>query len=65
VKLLEQGLNKLRDFLGCSLGVDLNRLIPQVEFWLQESRALVASHRADYEPARMPIIVYQRNEAKV
>ena len=29
VKLLEQGLKKLRDFLGCSLGVDLNRLIPE------------------------------------
>jgi uncharacterized protein len=65
VKLLDQGLKKLRDFLGCSLGVDLNRLIPQVEYWLEESRALVANHRADYDPARMPIIAYQRNDANV
>src|SRR6266851_3634096 len=54
VKLLEQGLNKLRDFLACSLGVDLNRLIPQVEYWLEESRALVANHRADYDHCLPP-----------
>jgi predicted metal-dependent hydrolase len=65
VKLLEQGLNKLRDFIGRSLGVDLSRLIPQVEHCLEESRALVANNRADYDPARMPIIGYRRNDASV
>jgi predicted metal-dependent hydrolase len=62
VKLLEQALNKLRDFVDCSLGVDLNRLIPEVEHWLEQARELVATRRADYHPEAMPLISYRRDD---
>jgi len=58
VKLLEQGLTKLRDFLGNPLGVDLPTLLPEVESWLEEARQLVAQRRADYDPARLPKVRY-------
>jgi predicted metal-dependent hydrolase len=58
VKLLDQALNKLRDFVDCSLGVDLRKLIPEVEHWLEQARKLVDAGRADYHPELMPVIAY-------
>lgn len=58
VKLLEQGLLKLRRFVGRSRGVDLEALLPEVEAWLEEARSLVASGRALYDPAKLPRIRY-------
>jgi len=58
VKLLEQGLAKLRKFAGRSLGVDLAALMPAVEKWLEESKRMVASKSADYDPKLLPKIDY-------
>jgi predicted metal-dependent hydrolase len=60
LKLLEQGLNKLRPFLGDSLGVELEALLPRVEWWRAQAAKLVAENRADYDPALLPKIVYRR-----
>ncbi len=60
VKLLDQGLKKLRTFLGNSLGVDLEKLIPQVEHWQARASKLVIEKRADYDAAQLPKIVYRR-----
>src|SRR5262249_35717629 len=62
VKLLEQALKKLRDFVDNSLGVDLDQFIPEVEYWLEQSRNLVAAGRADYQPELMPQISYRRDD---
>jgi uncharacterized protein len=58
VKLLDQGLKKLRGFVGKSLGVELEKLLPEVELWHAEAVKLVAEKRADYDPARLPKIFY-------
>src|SRR5713101_2255359 len=58
VKLLEQGLTKLRDFIGNSLGVDLEALIPQTERCLEDARMLVAQNRTHYDPAQLPRVRY-------
>jgi predicted metal-dependent hydrolase len=58
VKLLEQGLTKLRRFLEDSHGVDLQTLFPQVEAWLEEARGMVTAGRADYDPKRLPRLGY-------
>ena len=58
VKLLEQGLKKLRPFLENTHGVDLGTLLPQVEGWLEEARGMVTSGRADYDPKRLPRLGY-------
>jgi predicted metal-dependent hydrolase len=58
MRLLEQGLKKLRVFLGASLGVDLESFLPSVEAWQQEAAALTAQKRADYDPRRLPKLSY-------
>lgn len=58
VKLLDQGLRKLRRFLEDSHGVDLEALLPAVEVWLEEARRLVAEGRADYDPKKLPKLGY-------
>jgi predicted metal-dependent hydrolase len=60
VKLLEQGLKKLRPFLPNSHGVDLETLLPEVERWLEDAKGMVSSGRADYDPKRLPRLVYVR-----
>src|SRR5262245_10077602 len=59
VKLLEQGARKLRPFVGSSLGVDLEGLLPSVEAWQEEARKMVEDRRADYDPKRLPRLGYQ------
>ena len=59
VKLLEQGLAKLRDFREKSLGVDLEVFIPEVESWLEKARKLVAEGQTAYEPAHLPKVQYR------
>jgi len=59
LKLLEQGLKKLRTFLGHSLGVELETLLPHVERWRAQAEKLVAENRADYDPVLLPKIVYR------
>jgi hypothetical protein len=58
VKLLELGLAKLRPFVGSSMGVDLESLLPLVEDWLSHARQLVAENRADFDPSQLPKIGY-------
>ncbi|HVE85981.1 MAG TPA: DUF309 domain-containing protein [Myxococcales bacterium] len=58
VKLLERGLEKLRRFLGASLGVDLESFLPQVEAWRAEAAQLTAQKRADYDPRKLPKLSY-------
>lgn len=58
VKLLEQGMKKLRAFLGSSLGVDLESFLPAVEGWRLEAERLVEERRADYDPKRLPKLSY-------
>ena len=58
VKLLPLGLEKLRDFLGCSLGVDLECLIPEVEAWLEEAHRMVEQNRSGYDAGRLPKVKY-------
>lgn len=58
VKLLDQGLKKLRTFLGNSLGVDLEAFLPAVEGWHREAEQLVQEKRADYDPKRLPKLSY-------
>jgi predicted metal-dependent hydrolase len=58
VKLLEQGLTKLRRFLEDSHGVDLEQLLPEVEVWLEAARRMVAEGRADYGAKPFPRLAY-------
>jgi uncharacterized protein len=58
VKLLEQGAKKLRGFVGRSLGVDLEALLPSVEAWQAEAQRLLDARRADYDPKRLPKLRY-------
>jgi predicted metal-dependent hydrolase len=58
VKLLDSGLGKLRRFLDNTHGVDLERLIPEVETWLGQARQMVAGGKADYDPKRLPRLGY-------
>ncbi len=58
MKLLELGLAKLRPFVGDSMGVDLESLLPEVDGWLARTRQLVAENRADFDPSQLPKIGY-------
>jgi predicted metal-dependent hydrolase len=58
VKLLEQGMTKLKKFVGASLGVDLDSFLPAVESWQREVAQLVAERRADYDPKKLPTLSY-------
>jgi predicted metal-dependent hydrolase len=60
VKLLDEGMKKCRRFLEDAQGVDLSTLLPEVELWLANARALVAQKRADYDPTMLPRISYRR-----
>jgi predicted metal-dependent hydrolase len=57
-KLLEQGLLKLRRFVGNSQGVDLDAFLPAVEAWQREVAQLLAERRADYDPKKLPQLSY-------
>jgi len=57
-RLLEQGLKKLRGFLGASLGVDLEVFLPEVEAWQREAELLARQGRADYDPRKLPRLSY-------
>jgi predicted metal-dependent hydrolase len=65
VKLLELGLAKLRPFVGRSLGVDLDRLLPEVERWHALAVQLVAEKRADFDPSLFPKIAYTQSPGVV
>jgi predicted metal-dependent hydrolase len=65
VKLLELGLAKLRPFVGRSLGVDLDRLLPEVERWHGQAVQLVAEKRADFDPSLFPKIAYTQSPGVV
>jgi hypothetical protein len=58
VRLLELGAAKLRPFVGRSLGVDLEVLLPEVDRWQERARSLVAENRADFDPSQLPKIHY-------
>lgn len=58
VKLLALGLAKLRPFVGHSLGVDLEALLPEVDRWHAQAKQLVAENRADFDPSTFPKIGY-------
>lgn len=58
VKLLDNGLQKLRRFGEGAHGVDLTPLLPEVEAWLEEARRMVTSGRAEYDPKRLPRLIY-------
>jgi predicted metal-dependent hydrolase len=58
-KLLEQGSKKLRSFVGRSLGVDLESLLPTLDVWIAEAKVLAAHQRADYDPKRLPKLSYR------
>jgi len=57
-KLLEQGLIKLRKFVGRSEGVDLDQFLPAVEAWHRQVAELLAKGRADYDPKTLPTLSY-------
>jgi predicted metal-dependent hydrolase len=59
VKLLEQGLAKVQKFREDPLGVDLDALVPEVERWLTEARAMVAEGRAAFDPKKLPKVGYR------
>ncbi len=61
VKLLELGLAKLRPFVGRSLGVDLETLLPEVDRWHALAKQLVAEKRADFDPSLFPKIGYTQS----
>jgi predicted metal-dependent hydrolase len=58
VKLLDAGLAKLRPYVGNSRGVDLQRLLLEVERWRAQAEELVAQKRADFDPSQFPKIRY-------
>jgi uncharacterized protein len=58
VKLLDNGLQKLRRFRDSAHGVDLERLIPEVEAWLLQAQEMVAAGRSDFDPKRLPRLGY-------
>jgi len=57
-RLLEQGLKKLRGFLGASPGVDLEAFLPAVEAWQREAEQMSVYGRADYDPRKLPRLTY-------
>ncbi len=59
VKLLQTGAAKLKGFLGRSLGVDLEALLPAVEGWQQEAAKMVTEKRADFDPGKLPRLSYR------
>lgn len=56
VKLLDQGLKKLRTFINNPLGLDLGELIPATEEWFETAQELVRTGRTDYDPSKLPTI---------
>jgi predicted metal-dependent hydrolase len=65
VKLLELGAAKLRPFIGRSLGVDLEALLPEVDRWHAQAKRLVAENRADFDPLLFPKIGYTQSPGLV
>jgi predicted metal-dependent hydrolase len=58
VKLIEQGLPKLERFVGRSLGVDLEALLPQVRAWQIRASEMVAIKQTGYDASLLPRIDY-------
>src|ERR1700737_76225 len=58
VKLLEQGLPKLERFVGRSLGVDLEALLPQVRAWRTRASEMVEIKQTGYDASLLPRINY-------
>lgn len=59
LKLLDRALEKLRPFRRRSQGVNLERLIPEVEWWRAVAEQLVVQNRRDYDPGRIPRVEYE------
>lgn len=57
-KLLESSLTRLRPFVGKARGVELEKLLPLLEAWRDEAKAMLEAKRVDFNPQHLPRIVH-------